>query len=652
MKFSFKKKDAGASGEAKSTKRKARSGGKSGMASMKSFFADHGEKLVFGIIVAVSAYIIYSGFSQDGLKSEPDDVRAAVTRAASVMDADTWAQVKAARHPEPDTFKQQATEDTIDISSDDFAMEMPWHPVLQAQRQRRQDPDLIAPLELEVRPGYGPLSVVERAGGSDLSNLINRGTSVNTRPLPDKYREKSSSSIGGQNIESRFFVSVTGLVPVRQQQEMFKNALANAIEYEPERDTPKYLAIDVQRRETRANKQGDWVNLNSIRVMRLEPKKWDGRADERADSGHVISTLVMPLPPLTFRDISKWALHSKIPEAVEDDFTGRDGAADTPDEPEEVGLWDTDGAVDDRPEDGVDDRVVDDSRDSALPDNQLTVEYGLLRYFDFQVQSGRTYEYRVRFFLEDPNNPRNYQRPSDNACVDDVIVRRQGDPKKRHVESPWSDVSPQVRVPTGRSVYAGPVVAPSLMKVNSRISLPRRATDEPEATVMAVTWDPKESMDVPSAVPVKRGSVVNQRMISVWAVDPAKRNIRRLDDYSFSTNALVVDIAGGEVLERRGREDIRAPGMVLLMDERGNLVFHNEVQDFEDFDYHSIPPDEEDDSVGFTDQPDDNDDSREDRGRDGRPSPNLRGGRDRQPPGEAGMTGELRGGRQRGGRGR
>ena len=121
MKFSFKKKDAGASGESKPSKRKSRSGG-SGMASMKSFFADHGEKLVFGLIVLGAAYIVYSGFSKAGLDSEPEDVKNAITRATGVINAETWPEVKATRHPEPDTFKQQATEDTIDISAADFEM--------------------------------------------------------------------------------------------------------------------------------------------------------------------------------------------------------------------------------------------------------------------------------------------------------------------------------------------------------------------------------------------------------------------------------------------------------------------------------------------------------------------------------------------------
>ena len=613
MKFSFKKKDAGAGGENKS-KRKSRSGG-NGMASMKSFLADHGEKLVFGLIIVGSAYIIYSGFSTAGLNSDPEDVRSAVTQATSRMNAETWLEVKATRHPEPDRFKQQATEDTIDISADDFAMNMPWHPVLKAQRQRRQDPELLAPLELEVRAGYGPLSVVETAGEGDLSDLMRRGPSENTRALPDKYRDKASASIGGQNVESRFFVSVTGLVPVQQQQAAYETALANAIEYEIERDTPKYLALDIERREIQADGQpGEWVDLNSRRVMRFEPKQWDGRSDERAASDHVIGDLVMPLPPLSFRDISKWALHTKIPQAIEDDFGATRDSADTdqPDEPQ-FDLWE-EGGVEDRPDDAADDGAADSSRDYSRADNQLTVEFGLLRYFDFQVEPGKLYEYRARFVLEDPNNPRNYQRPSENACEDQVIMRRQGAPNKKHRESEWSAASPQVRVPTGRSVYAGPVVAPTLMKVGSRVYLPRRATDEPEATVMTVTWNTERAMDVPSAVPVKRGSVVNKRLITVEAVDPAKRNIIKLPNYSFATNALVVDIAGGELLERRGREEIRAPGMVLLMDEQGNLVFHSEIQDFEQFDYHTIPP-EEDDIRSFA-TPDENEDSREEgRGR-------------------------------------
>ena len=323
-------------------------------------------------------------------------------------------------------------------------------------------------------------------------------------------------------------------------------------------------------------------------------------------SDYVIPRLIMPLPPLKFRDVSQWATHSKIPlEKAGQDGTVREergtgeppakGAADEPIDlfggPARAARGEENrGEAPAAAEPPVEGRSAEGEYAAAI---QPKVDFGLLRYFDFTAEPGKTYVYRVQLLLEDPNNPRESSRPSTPSCETSVVVRRQANPTKYYVETPWSEASRAVTLPPGQSVLAGTVVQPKMYPVsdsNRRIRLPRRPGEEPEATVMAVVWDRDKAMDVPAEIHVKRGSVINGT-VTTEAIDTAKSNVVKLEDYRLQTNALVLDIAGGEPLDSGAR--LRAPGLILLMNADGKLVFHNEVLDYDQFDYHTIPPDED-----------------------------------------------------------
>ena len=72
------------------------------------------------------------------------------------------------------------------------------------------------------------------------------------------------------------------------------------------------------------------------------------------------------------------------------------------------------------------------------------VDYKLFRCFDFSVQPGRTYRYRVRLVLNNPNYNVGAQYLA-NAALAKGATR----------PSPWSDPSSEVNVPRGFSMLAG-----------------------------------------------------------------------------------------------------------------------------------------------------------------------------------------------------
>lgn len=605
MKFSFKR--GGGDKGAKAAKRVARAGGQDSVTAAKTFLLNHLEKLLLTAIALVALLIVYSGWKKDRLQSSPEDLRRATQSARSRIDESTWAEVRQDRQPEADTFNQRATADTVAINDENFPLPMPFHPILKERQKRRSDPQFIAPLELEVGAGYGPLAVrPDDSTDAGMSGLFrSSGSSEESRPLPNKYTDHRPGEMltGASPTESAFFVSVTGLVPIKQQFEAYREAFEGAAEYLPERDTPNYLALNIQRAEVGADGQpGEWTDLNALKEMRLEPTRWEGQMEERASSDYIIRSLVMPLPPIKFRNVSQWALHSKIPEqrfgsGAYSEPTRTEGAA--PDAPATDGSIDLFGGVGRSGEgrvsemSGTMESDATRTSDDAAFANQPKIDYALLRYFDFTVEPGRSYAYRVQLILEDPNNPRESARPSTSACETSVVVRRQTNPRKNWIETPWSEPSRPITVPSGNMILAGQVEQPRMAAIsvgNRRIRLTRRPGDEPDASVMAVVWDPNRAMDVPATISVRRGSVING-VVTTEAINPAQSNVVKLENYDLKTNTLVLDIAGGEVLDSAGR--LRAPGMILLMNANGQLVFHHQVADFDQYDYFSIPEDED-----------------------------------------------------------
>ncbi len=297
--------------------------------------------------------------------------------------------------------------------------------------------------------------------------------------------------------------------------------------------------------------------------MRLEPARWESRLEETAQSDYVIAPLVMPLPPLKFRDVTQWSVHSKIPRQKlgsdgvlrEAERPPESGTTPAADEPVDIFGGTASGTSGERREGPP--AAAEESSEETRPaegtliENRIKVDNGLLRYFDFTVEPGKAYVYRVRLLLEDPNNPKEYAPPATSSCETSVVVRRQANPNRYYVETPWSEASSSATVPTGQMVLAGSVVQPKMYPVsetNKRIRLPRRPDDEAEATVMAVVWDRDKAMDVPAQIQVRRGAVINSTL-TTEAINPAKSNVVKLENYPLQTNTIVLDIAGGDALD-------------------------------------------------------------------------------------------------------
>ncbi len=594
MKLGLKK-----DGEKKPKKARRKASGESPVVKLRAILVQHAEKIVLGIIALASVWLIYSGMRQEKLQTDPEQIRVAVQSAKEHIESSRWDDVKSQRAPAADQFDQQASQDTVPISPDNFVLHAPFHPILTNPPKRRPIPQLLAPRDLEVKAGYGPLAIKDTEGRGSLAETFSSQLGPDgeplTRPLPDKFRQRlpGESSFSSAKVESRYFVSITGLVPFKEQVEQFEQAFKDAQEYQPERDQPRYLTLRVQRREVQPDgTTGQWVDLDALRVMRLEPNKWEGRLDERAAADHVAAPLVMPLPPLLFRDVTQYALHSQIPqEQTEGEGFIREETGEGANVDEDLQLDLFRGASRERGE-PMEQRGSESGESSyESHERQFKADLGLLRYFDFEVEPGKRYQYRVKLVLEDPNNPAEEAPPSITSLSTEAAIRRQQNPDVHFVETPWSDPSPPVTVPSGRTVLAGSVDQPRPFLVGStrKIEIPRPGS-EPSASIMAVVWDKDRVMDVPAKLKVQRGALVNAK-VDTEAIDPSASNVRKLPAYPLKTGSLVLDIAGGESLGRSTK--LKAPGQLLVLNQNGTIEYHDEMEDQPKYEQMDIPPEED-----------------------------------------------------------
>ncbi len=609
MKLNFKKNKSGGGGDKKSKRGASRQGGGDAIGNFKRFLSEHVEKLVLVLIAVVSLYLVYIGFSKEPLGTDPDAVQSAVRNAQSRINSGTWAEVKQDRFPEPDNFDQQATQDTISIDPAAYDLSKPFHSRLQQRSKRRSDPELLAPFDVEVKSGYGAIAIRSPDQDAGIASLV-QGNSPDLRPLPGNLRGSGRGEVQlGGTYEERFFVALTGLVPYKQQFDLYQEAFKGASEHDLDRDVPKYMGLMIERAEVQPDGTlSEWEKIDTLTGMIQEPTRWEGRPEERAETSHLLPGLMMPLPPLVLRDVSQWSVHSTVPLAVMDRGQSRGEGRAAEGEPREGDTgqplsWGDRGSLGGRGEGGGA-PMRNEGRDSRTPmteggGNQyseeaqplLQVDNGMLRYFDFTVKPGGLYQYRVQALLEDPNNPMEGPKPSSSSCETDVLVRRQAATEPLR-STPWSEPSPAIRVPTGSVILADAVEAPSEIGVGPgrRIKVSRRPTDEPSAKLLTLTWRPSGPFDVPVSLDVSRGAVLNGAVAEIEAIDPSVGKVRKLKDYNYATNAMVLDIYGGFKL---GSTDLTAPGFVLVMTGEGQLKVRSEVGDHDEVEANTIPPDEE-----------------------------------------------------------
>ncbi len=234
---------------------------------------------------------------------------------------------------------------------------------------------------------------------------------------------------------------------------------------------------------------------------------------------------------------------------------------------------------------------------------QPAVKYKMIRFFDLNAEPGRTYRYRVRVMLEDPNRPQNKAAEPNPRILDQAVVERlakvtaddedflRKNPDKRPrrtswLYTEWSEPSEPVTVVSPAEFVAGGATGPRFIKIPP--NGPSVEYEEPKGKLVSAVWDWRRATEVPAEREVLRGAFLSFKQ-DADVLRPLTLQIKRLEGYSFGTDAFVADLRGGESLmvdvDKVTKEEtpLPVPGEYLVVDDSGRLIACNEVDDAEEY---------------------------------------------------------------------
>ena len=362
---------------------------------------------------------VYGGARREVLDStkQPERLKGLATEVKTHVQNSSWNDnpVK----PVVVNYLDRTTRETVVATN--YPLPTPFNPRLFDEKSKREDPQLFNAEELQVGSGFGSFAMrgTEAAspgsGGAKPPDRASQQTS-GKRPTSHGFKPSLNSVL-----KTQAWAVVTGLVPVEKQTEEFARVFDHAMAFDPARDRPQYMGYQLERAEI-AGSQPDKLDWKPVRNPNFE-QDFAGNVDEVVGSEYVMYALTMPLGPLVGKNWGESVTHPKVPfawakaaqheaEAAAGDKEKKDEAKEAPPEP-------TGGVIVTRQTKAKTDAAQSAASKSA--DAPPPIAYRLLRVFDFSVERGKRYRYRIKLALANPNfgvppqnlkNPDNAPRPS------------------------------------------------------------------------------------------------------------------------------------------------------------------------------------------------------------------------------------------------
>jgi len=537
---------------------------------VQQFFIEHTEKFVIGLVALLFVFFSYQSFLivGSGYTKRPDALSSANAAAKAVIDkGPAQEKINEATKFPPYADLVGTYKTSIDYTRYRTPVGWNWKPF--APPQLREAPTVVPIKNLRAIPGRGAIASLNASAGT-------------------RTDEESRAAA----TRGRRWIVVTGLVPYKEQLVEYKAKFANASGVDLGKDVPVYRGFFVQRAEvgTGEPKWSDfqvfWPGNWNDAVVKLGCQA----AAEVADPRFVNPALVSSLPHLLN---STWGNEVVCPPAipvvervlnpaevplVDDGRGGRRPPDNGQPVPPGPGPAPPPAAVPGFNAGGMDSLLP--GGDAAAPQNnaaapQSTTEpqmpdYYLLRYFDFDVKPNKQYQYRIFLVLTNPN-----YKLGDVLASPDLgkyeLLGVNGPPEKdasgRIVNwpidpnFPWSPPCIAARIPGDMQLLSG--------KVNSE------KNKEISAEVRVLQWVQRTGRNGNFAKEnLVRGTFLSfpEAVVKVLGAIPGERS---KITQNLATNCVLVDIQGGEQVPIDKKD--KSPGMILVMDESGNLVMHDEV---------------------------------------------------------------------------
>ncbi|MGL4941910.1 MAG: hypothetical protein ACRC46_01820 [Thermoguttaceae bacterium] len=573
----------------------------------KEFLIQHGEKVAIGVVIPIAIFLMSLGFAYSPPTWGPKDLE----QVASKADTHITNIERSASDEGVATFEYDRLAQLIKleggIRQQPYQTKTLWRPSLFPERQKRTAVEILPVRNLRVTSGVGAIatlppqlddSIAPTPGGAGMG-AGGMGSSSGSGMSP--------GGMGGgtaQHKEGKRWALITGLIPIREQFDIYLAAFANATYTDPMRDTPLYTIYNIERCEVTPSGNGPWQTLDAFSVlMKTEVPKWQGMSPEVVDPTFIATRsllpLAFPLPPVLNRTFGKEATHApEIPlllSSVEEEQRLQTEAMKKWKEQQDK-LISVDTLRNFNPYTATAQNptaVLEEEEEIAQ------VDYYLFRYFDFDVEAGKTYRYRVQLIAANPNVG------LAEVAVDDPKIVTATD-----LTSDWSEPSNAVMVGLDSRILLGSVAAPSL----------RRPYDDPTGKVTAVYFNLDEGSEWYSGdQTVRRGQVADFKKVKTTNADaaslvssmtggssmmpgggtrpPAGRGAttaggRRgtapatTQDVDVVSGICVLDMLGGNEFPttKNGNKDLRLPGRMLIVSPSGTIEMRSAIDDDETID--------------------------------------------------------------------
>ena len=617
------------------------------------------EKIGLGIVALIFLLMVYSAFNKvDRYERTPEQLIQAVQQGEETIKGtppitDLKVQDYAAR----------VERGRIPIKEKEYATVNRWDPEIFPKKRPRPAPPLLAAHKLRGKADVGAFQMVATpeeiaAGGA---NPIGGGM------FPGWQRPAMTGS--ANEVRGQRWIVLTALVPIEKQELAFIEAFRNSKFFDPQNDVPRYLGYWIERVEVAGPSEAakiDWKKareIQSSKAMKEAMSKWaQSGGTEVVEQKYLHERLVFPLPPLIGNQWDENVAHPKeipilstgatgmgmgagmgmgMPSGrgmMGDEFLGGMGRREGMGRGMGPGGLGRPGGMPNAEDDpfnteknnplGPDTADAERIAEQNKPPSNL-----LLRFFDFNVEPGKCYVYRVRLGLYNPN--RNLKP---------IYLANPKLAKQKWLETKWSDPSSVISVPRNTRVLAVSVS-------------PGRANRDPTGRVMLAKWVQRRGFLAHDEFNVERGQTINfsdkkfrrvedgNRMRGAMGAmmppnpmgleglggmppgagrtpptrprprpgtgrpRPGAGRPRGMEDMphpempfgemgrmpthmaagtewlvNYYSRAIAIDFRGGENLSGRRGSGLTSLGEILLLDADGNLVVHNELDDRPDRD--------------------------------------------------------------------
>jgi hypothetical protein len=507
------------------------------------FLLQNAEKIVLGVVVLIFLVMTYFAIAKSGrFDKTPEQLQAEANNVQHTIDA-TPANSGLDDLPAKDRdYVAEASRSRDPIRENWYGIAL-WDVPLFEKRPLRDMPALFPVQDLRGAAGMGAFHA---AGG---------GAQPAAGPGPAK-------AVGGDSTRGQRWVVLTGLVPLEKQEAAYAETLKQSVSFDPQTDYPDYSAYQVQRIEVgnsgdAANPEWDKATVfTSYKAEKEAEKVYSlSREADVVNPKQIIRKLAFPLAPLARGHWDASVAHE--PEILLERKEKSDSPSDsrspggTRDSRETPSGGDRAPASESVPFGGEEPKPATVAKTVAAASDNAAEEpkdlgYRLFRFFDFSVEPGKQYMYRVRLALRNPNYGAKATVLKKAALANDSFVATK-----------WSEPSPII-----------PVLRDTHILVNA-VKPPPRPNAEPTGQITVVKWLERSGLEVSHEFPVTRGQMANFPEVSVREAG---------SPVNFFSDTTAVDFRGGEHLGRK-TSTLTAPGEVLLMDSDGTLIVHDESDD-------------------------------------------------------------------------